>query len=44
VKDRGDDRGVVELEIGEDRRDFERMAEIEIAQRRASACPCARMA
>ena len=32
VQHRGDDRGVVELELGEDRGDFERMREIGIAR------------
>ena len=32
VQQRRDDRGVVELEVGEDRRDFERMGEIGIAR------------
>ena len=32
VQQRGDDRRVVELEVGQDRRDFERMGEIGIAR------------
>ena len=38
VQHRRGDRGVVDLELGQDRRHFERMGEIGIARTRASGC------